>query len=562
MASRNLDGNDYIVFIDTVTDPSQTVNTSTNYRPVICMQTNGIGGTTDTIDVSDKCGNGYADPIPGGSSWEITGTGNAVDEAMNPSKASYQELFTLWKNKEAFWMKIANKPDGNGTPIIREGVGMITSFTETADTDNPYTFDFTFTGKEDLYNVDVWYGYEYSILTAAPEVIRIGSEALHRSLPIQSGMRRCLLADNGTVNYYLNAEDSTIKEDNSPAVLDGSDGQVMVEIPEHYKRIEASGDIRRYRFSQYAIPGYDLVPKMYVSAYEASLNRTGNILSSVVNDTAQYRGGNNSSAWDAQPRTLLGKPVSNVNLDNFRLYAANRGANWYCENIIAYMTWCHLFICEYGTRNSQANFNPSLTPSGLRQGGLGEGVTNWVNTDWSTYNNRNPFINCGVTNGIGNNTGIVSVTTNGLASNVPSYRGIENPFGHIWKWCDGVLLQTQSVADGGQSLLFVCKDKTKFASTVTADYEFVGNTSRVSGYIREVILGLFAPVDNAGGSSSTYYCDNYYAPTIPGSGVELTGLRVGSLATDGAAAGLACTDATYAPSISSAAFGSRLCFIG
>ena len=44
-------------------------------------------------------------------------------------------------------------------------------------------------------------------------------------------MRRCLLNDDGTVNYYLCASDSTKKEDGiTVSVLDGTDGQVMVEI--------------------------------------------------------------------------------------------------------------------------------------------------------------------------------------------------------------------------------------------------------------------------------------------------------------------------------------------
>ena len=47
-------------------------------------------------------------------------------------------------------------------------------------------------------------------------------------------MKRCLLLDDGTVNYYLDPNNSLLKEDGTPAVLDGTDGQVMVESPRFY----------------------------------------------------------------------------------------------------------------------------------------------------------------------------------------------------------------------------------------------------------------------------------------------------------------------------------------
>lgn len=149
MAIEKLNGNDYIVLIDTET--STTAETGADYSPVMCMSSNGFNGTTESIEVSDKCNDGFADSLPGNSSWEITGTGNAIDESLEPSAESYQVLAELWKAKTIFWMKIANKPgDVTNAPIIREGIGYISSYSETADTDTPYTFDFTFTGKGNI----------------------------------------------------------------------------------------------------------------------------------------------------------------------------------------------------------------------------------------------------------------------------------------------------------------------------------------------------------------------------------------------------------------------------
>ena len=83
------------------------------------------------------------------------------------------------------------------------------------------------------------YGVEWDEDDSSPTLTRLGSLAGFAAssspgdvnLPIQAMMRRCLQNDDGTVNYYLDPTDSTLKEDGATAsVLDGTDGQVMVEI--------------------------------------------------------------------------------------------------------------------------------------------------------------------------------------------------------------------------------------------------------------------------------------------------------------------------------------------
>src|SRR5690606_8817729 len=81
-----------------------------------------------------------------------------------------------------------------------------------------------------------WYGVQWDEANTNPELVTaIGSDmSLHDTLPIQSGMRRCVVKD-GNIQYYLNSDNSLLKEDGlSSAVLDGTDGDVMVEIPDFY----------------------------------------------------------------------------------------------------------------------------------------------------------------------------------------------------------------------------------------------------------------------------------------------------------------------------------------
>ena len=87
---------------------------------------------------------------------------------------------------------------------------------------------------------DYYYGIEWDSNVASSACTRIGRPELHVSLPIQSKMRRCVLRDNGTVAYYLHANDSTKRDTGAAAKLDGTDGQVMVEIPASF-RTRATG---------------------------------------------------------------------------------------------------------------------------------------------------------------------------------------------------------------------------------------------------------------------------------------------------------------------------------
>ena len=121
--------------------------------------------------------------------------------------------------------------------------------------------------------IDLWYGIEWTDANTVP--VRIGNMSLHRSLPIQNKMRRCILNDDGSVNYYLDANDSTKKEDGTDAVLDGTDGQVMVEIPEYYYQ---AYDIPRnntvvHRLVLYPISNTGVKSKkIYVGAYEGNIS--------------------------------------------------------------------------------------------------------------------------------------------------------------------------------------------------------------------------------------------------------------------------------------------------
>ncbi len=407
------------------------------------------------------------------------------------------------------------------------------------------------------------YGVEFDTEVSSPDCTRIGAMGLHRQLPIHSAMRGCLLDDNGEVVEYLNANDWT-GHDRS-----GAKGQVMVEIPKHYRRFETDGTKRRVYLSELPIPGFHEVPKMYVSAYQATVERSTSKLCSVVNTAADYRGGNNTSDWDGTYRSLLGRPASNISRTNFRTYARNRGAvgkngcGWNCMTYDIQKTLYWLFVVEYATLNSQKAYNAALTTEGYRQGGLGAGVSNWGYDEWVNYNSRYPIVPCGHTDTLGNSSGYANYaalasdgTSTQKTSPVPRYRGVENPFGHIWQWTDGINVQVDS---DNVHKVYVCSDPAKFSDSGYTGYTHVGNEVASNGYVKEVIFGEWGDImpSAVGGSDSSYFCDYHYQ----NEGAGLRGVYFGGPATYGSRGGFVCAYSVDSPSNSDASIGSRLCFI-
>ena len=383
---------------------------------------------------------------------------------------------------------------------------------------------------------------------------------MHADLPIQNRMKGCLLSDAGAVNSYLPALDWT------GADRTGASGQVMVEVPLHYFKCWVDGGYAYIMISEYALPGYKLIPKHYVGAYQAAYQISTGKLCSVVNTTTDYRGGDGTSAWDETYRSLLGMPRTYMRRyeykDAARLRSATTKWNVWMYNSYVALTW--LMCIEYGTLNLQLSVNASLDSNGYKQGGLGAGVSNLNGATWNTYNSYNPFIPCGYSDGLGNRSGEVAFTMpteyGELTTYVNRYRGVELPFGHIYQWIDGINIEVKTDAKGGTSKLYVCEDPANLSDTVYTNYEYRGLLPRTSGYVKEVLLGSNGDIAPSlvGAGETSFYCD-YFSANVTTS--ELKGALVGGRASGGSLCGPFFVYSGDAPSDRGAHFGSRLCFM-
>lgn len=426
-----------------------------------------------------------------------------------------------------------------------------------------------YTGLEDIYS----YGVEWDSTVADPTLTRIGNPLLHKSLPIQSQYKGCV-ANGAEINYYLNPNDWSQKADETPSVLDGTDGTVRVHIPKFYGKSGVEGTKRWVRMSTIKMDNTWIeIPEMLVDAYRSTVDTTVSATPkavSVVNTTAQFRGGGNRTANDTYLdtdafRSDLGKPRTNISRANMRTYATNAGSEMLCYEYykwIFYWAW----VVEYATLNSQKAYTADLTAEGYHQGGLGDGVTTW-NGDWNTYNGYYPLTPCGYCNDIGNFTGVKdlvipetvineSTTVASKTFKVPRWRGFDNPFGDIWTNLDGIILER--TAANQPSSVYTTTDPTAFGDDNTAKGKMTvaGTEIASDGWIKDYDLGETGEIipSVVGGSATTYMCDYHYCNA---SSTALRTLIVGGRANYGGFAGLGCFNSNNGVGIAGADVGFR-----
>lgn len=425
------------------------------------------------------------------------------------------------------------------------------------------------TGLEDIYS----YGVEWDSTVADPTLTRIGNPLLHKSLPVQSQYKGCV-ANGAKVNYYLDPNDWSKKADGTPSVLDGTDGTVRVHIPKFYGKSGVEGNKRWVRISTVKCDDtWVEIPEMLLDAYRSTVNQTGNKAVSVVNTTAQFRGGGNRTTNDTYLdtdafRSDLGKPRTNISRANMRTYAANAGSEMLCYEYykwIFYWAW----VIEYATFNSQATYNAELTADGYHQGGLGPGITDWNNNanGWSGYNGTYPITPCGYCNDIGNFTGIKelvipetvvdeSTTVPTKTFKVPRWRGFDNPFGDIWTNLDGIILER--TAANQPSSVYTTSNPSAFGDDNTAKGKMTvaGKEIASDGYTKDFDLGSKGEIipSVVGGSATTYMCDYHWCNAAS---TSLRTLLVGGRANDGGGAGLGGFSSYHGVGIVSSTVGFR-----
>lgn len=436
------------------------------------------------------------------------------------------------------------------------------------------------------YPYDQWYGIQGDFLSADYQFERVGNLDLHRTLPVQKKLRRFVENPDGSVKYYLNQNDSRLKTGGTSAIIDSSDGNVMYEKPEYYMKVEIEGTKWVRAYSEYPLPGFIKMGRKTCSPWGATIDqlaakavsgcflqwngdeiaRDENGIVKLTDNAANCRGGNNDSGKDGTYNSQLGMCRTSQSKDWFRNYCLN-GTHLGFYRIYNEIAW--LQRCEYASFYCQDTYTETLTDSGFRQGGLGAGCS-VSGSEWNDWGGYLPFVPCGVTATLGNNTGKVPYVIKGWTGGdktvqVTSYRGLEVPFEYIWWMADDVLIYHSPDSKLSKSTAYLCEDPSKFISPADMDteipegYKSITDIPRTSGYVlkeSQSEKGCSFPV-TTGGSANSGLTDYFYHPG--GSAEGWFGALFGGTADTGATAGFGYLTTYNRSSLASAYLGFRLC---
>ena len=130
-------------------------------------------------------------------------------------------------------------------------------------------------------------------------------------------------------------------------------------------------------------------------------------------------------------------------------------------------------------------------------------TTNCQSIMYGYANGNSSKINTGTTDNVATPTGSPISNTDG--KHACKYRGIENPWGNIFKWCDGISFNGSSV--------YVCTEPTAYSTGKTSGlYEYYGTRASSNGFVKTVAPlaegSLIQYVTAVGADESSYYCDN------------------------------------------------------
>lgn len=400
-----------------------------------------------------------------------------------------------------------------------------------------------------------WYGVSWSETSSNPDCTRIGNMEMHRTLPIQSMMKPFAFQTQPLYKDQFVPMKENFSEAMYGYVNNGEAGQVastvnvMIKIPEFWYVDDYTPGTKTHnlKICPHAKPGWYHHKEAYVSAYEAfNFDNKGRLVSM---------------------RSVV--PTVNFNRTNGRTWARANGfdgeAKWNLYTYEEHRAICHLFLVEYATRNSQKAVNTALTPEGFRQGGLGSGCT----TGTATINGAQTwsFIPTGSSDSLGSGSGEVTVTiqqTDSSGSNTSTitrkcnrYRGIENPFGHIWKHTDDVI----SKYEAPYRTWYKSVKPDQFATNKNNSYKPLCSVDNINvGYKTEIKATPacdFFSMSVSGGSETTYWCDYNWDNTDASEHC----LLIGGDSDTGGGAGLFSLHSNAGVSHSYAYVGSRLTYL-
>ena len=311
----------------------------------------------------------------------------------------------------------------------------------------------------------------------------------------------------GMEEYNVDVQAGAVGAKKGDSRFSRSNNAVMVKIPEFYYKIEKSGSVFRYYVADGPVDGLSLHPGSgdnYMARYEGH----------ITYDSGTGKFGLGS----ASGMTIL---TSNTRSD-FRNKAKDNGPGSQLRDIAAWCAYDLLYLVEFADFNSQEKIGPGIVNA--------TAVHKTGETDAMVYH-----------------TGRANSGDNAAVQ----YRGIENPWGNVFEWIDGINVNNR--------VSYICTEPESYADDTTSNYTSSGITLPNSGWIKGLGFSSVFPwallPDTTGGGSATTYIPDYINSSAGWSVVDVSGCY-----TNASIAGLFFFDASQSSGISSQYIGARLQF--
>lgn len=343
--------------------------------------------------------------------------------------------------------------------------------------------------------------YENKTITRTEEARNYQMGANFDSYAMFGGRKRCNVADDGTITAFYG--DNNYRDD-------GSNGQVMVYQPKfYYKRtiinysnatLGKTVKKESLILSPTAQPGFKLHPLftlsnpegvdyVLLSAYEGSIYDVSESKYSNKEDiTIDFSNDKLSSVAGTKPISGVANTLTITAAEHL---ANLRGAGWHITNLQAESAMQMLEMVEFGTLNGQTALEKGICE-----------IPNDMNLNCASLT--------GSTANLGNATGAAAETINETGGTMTtysvngkraiSYRGVENPWGNIWRMVAGANVYGNGQMAGGQ--LYICTDGNYDVLRIDDNYEAVGF----------YLPSVYGWISNMGYGNEKY--DWIYAPAL------------------------------------------------
>ena len=240
-------------------------------------------------------------------------------------------------------------------------------------------------------------------------------------------------------------------------------GNVFVKIPKFYSKITKNSDgTYLHQLSGTKYSGFDTLFK--IGNREIDYVMVG-----------KYEGSGSADRVYSKAKQI---PLDNITMDDFRNGCKANGEGYQQYDFLIDLIIKELWLVEMATTNCQAKM-------------------------YGYAKNNSAAINTGETDTVKTPSGSAESNTDGI--HACKYRGIENLWGNIFKWCDGISFSGSSV--------YVCTEPTAYsAGKTTGLYQYYGTRASSNGYVKTVAPlaegSLIQYVTAVGADESSYYCDS------------------------------------------------------